>query len=379
MNRCIAFIKNDLRLMLKQWPAVTMMYIGLPLAFMFIMSFSMSQVTDPSSSTLEINVTVDNQDQGELGKAFETTLTSGLFKDTFTVKEDQNLVVEIPEKFSEDLEHQVIILKTRGNVSQSEVSFLEAFIKDWHQTIVEEKQLMEAAESKKRGLFPKIQQALGRINQDISKDMLVRQRIEHEKQVSTKIYYVVVAIIYAMIIAMSGTTGYILKDDLKGVFKRLELMPLKEWQKLIFSQISNTIMITLTSIITIFIAKYALVTNTINEWRLLPWIIIFTMLFISVGQLLLSTMSKMFVQVMLQVITMAFVFLGFIPTGDMIGGHIGEILKTNIFEQYLIQPMTHVLVGKVPANEMMILISVVVSIVLVNMVTLWMNKRRERF
>ena len=378
MNRLFVYVSNELRALLKQWPTVLILYVILPLAFMMIMSFSMSEVKDPSSVKYEIDVTVNNLDEGPLGKLFVQSIKEGPFKDVIHIKEDEDIQIEIPKKFSQQPEIEAMKLSTTGNFSQSELRFLENYMKEWHQSILEEKEWSRLASENSTINIDDVKQDLQNKYIQLTEHLFVRKKIQHEKFVSNKIYYLVIAIIYGFIIAMSSSTAYITKDEYKGVYKRLEMMPLSHSQKHWYSLVSVVCYLTITSLLILLIAKFGLRVDSENEWHLIPWIIVYAAFFAALGNLLLSSMSKQLVQIMIQIIMMIYLFLGVIPLGDLLGGSFGNMIKINFLEQYLIQPMTHVLIDKTPENSLVILICVITLTIIINSISIWNSHRKER-
>ena len=345
MQKYFAYLKNDFVLAFKSWQKVIILYLFLPICLMAIMTLSMSSVFQAESTDIELPLAIENLDQGHLGKSLQSYLAQEPLKEYFQLEEDAAIKIVIPKNFSANPAQENIEIITSGKYSQIDLSLVKNFMQSWHQTIIDQQNLAKETQQLEGQQAEAFNKKLAALNQSYQQDFVSFQAMQTTPSLKAVEYYFVVAILYICMIGMNASTTFVIKDDFKGLNKRLAIVPLNQWQKTFFNWSSNTLQITFFSILLMILVSFypAFTINTL--WTLIPWMLVYAGLFIGLGQVLSQIGSKMAVMVSVQVISLLFAFVGIVPMGDIIGGEFGQIFKQNWGQKLFFQPMQDILLG----------------------------------
>ncbi|HLR92421.1 MAG TPA: hypothetical protein VK048_05110, partial [Atopostipes sp.] len=121
MSRFWIYLKTNLRADLKQIHLIIGMFLLLPLFFTLLMGFSFGSGFVPEATIEPIEISLQNDDEGELGGLLFDTLSSGPMEEYIeVVEEDADFHLQIHSDYSENIENTRVTIETKENSSSEE-------------------------------------------------------------------------------------------------------------------------------------------------------------------------------------------------------------------------------------------------------------------
>lgn len=165
---------------------------------------------------------------------------------------------------------------------------------------------------------------------------------------------------------------------MKGLRKRIGVLPLTPAQDVIYGIISDTL--TYTFLASLYMVIWRFIDSTTfvgNPLFYLGWIVVYALLFQVLNGILYYFIPDKYVNLVYLIITSLYMILGFLPIDRLIGGEFGEIFSQNYYREIFSQPMIDYILN----NDWMSNIGIAVGIVLVSVILIFfviqLRNRRE--
>ena len=379
MSRFWIYLKTNLRADLKQIHLIIGMFLLLPLFFTLLMGFSFGSGFVPEATIEPIEISLQNDDEGELGGLLFDTLSSGPMEEYIeVVEEDADFHLQIHSDYSENIEDTRVTIETKEN-SSSEENMLQQLIMEWQQTLLDSEQLSaQLASIESPQVIQNLQNELQHI-MDMNLDTIFKtEQYDSQTALTSNQFTSVTGIMYLLFMTLAGGVGMSTNKDLQGVRKRLGVIPLSPKSTILYEVGANTI--TYTLIILFYILLWRLIdSNTFvgNPLYYLIWIIVYTLFFQSLNAALLHIVPDKLSNVFYQILFMFYMIFGFLPIDKLVGGRIGEFFSQNFIRRIFNQPFyDHMLTGNLTGNSLILMGLVLVSI-LITIFTVRVKQRRE--
>ena len=378
MKKLFNYILNDLRIYWKTLPIQLATFVILPIAFTLFMGWSMSGVNEATSREIDIKISIKNEDQGPYGNQLIKTFKSEPLSDYFHLKEDGAIQVTVPQDFSNEITTTPLQITVKGEPKMSELELVKTFLHQWQQAVIDEEHLQMSMQD----LSPESQesfiQQLQALSSSQRKNLIQQEATQDGKKLPAIQKYLISGLLYALIMGLTSATVMVTKDELTGLIKRLRILPLSFMEKTLFEWISSVLVMVINVSLILFAMSFHPEIDASHFISMVPWLILFSGFCQAVGMFISSSLPKIWIQGIIQIIMMFFIFTGFIPIGDIIGGQMKEILSKNWLQVFMINPLQQTMLGEVVANQAMIIISFVFLTVIFLTLTYIMSRRKER-
>lgn len=381
MSKFWIYLKTSMRTDLRQGHIVAGMFILLPLFFTVVMSFSYSSAFVPETSMEAIQISVDNEDNGEIGGMLVETLSSQSTSEyiAITDEEDSDFHVTIQPDYSEKMEETLITIETKENSSSSEEAMLKQFVMDWQQAAVEQEMLMtELAALEDTEAANTLVESLEDVDEMSLDSTFTTETYESETALTSTQFSSVTGIIYILVMSLSGGAGMSTNKALQGLRKRISMVPLSPKLTILYEIGTNTILYTIISFV--FMMIWRLIDNQTfsgNGLVYLLWIIIYTLFFQVISSALLYLIPDKLANMIYQGFLMIYMVFGFIPVDRMIGGAIGEFFSQNLVRQLFNQPLYDYMLSGRSFGNVPIMIGLLLASALITILTIQFKERRE--
>ncbi len=342
MGKFWIYLKTNLRADLKQGHIIAGIFLFLPLFFSLLMGFSYSSAFVPDVSMEPIQVSVKNEDRGKTGDLFVNMLSNKDMEEYIqvTAEADADFHLLIHPEYSEAIDETFMTIVTKENSSSSEEMILKQLIMEWQQALVDEEQLIfEVARIDNPQTIQGLQQSLENIAA-MDLDAVFSTETYHSQTALTSNQFTsVTGIMFALFLSLSGGVGMSTNKELKGVRKRLGVVPFTPKEAILFEIGANTITYTLLISLYLLIWRFIdIETFTGNPLVYLFWILVYTLFFQAMNSALQHLVPDKLSNVFFQLIFMLYMLFGFLPLDRMIGGELGEFFNQNFVRRIFNQP-----------------------------------------
>lgn len=345
MSKLWIYIKTNLRANLKQFPIILVMYVGLPILFSLLMGFSFSSAFIPEESGDPIELSLVNEDQGEYGNLLDDTLRSEAMSHYIDVVEEDaevnfNLLIE--EDYSENLMDTRLVLDTKENASQSEETILLQIMTDFQESLVNQLELtksIETIENNPEGMNELADSI--ELSAEVSSDQLFeKQHYESQTALTSNQFTSVSGLIYIFLLSLGGSVGIKTKEEMKGLRKRITILPLSPGQEIVYSIVSDSVLYIMLG--SIYMIIWRLIdSNTFvgNPFFYLGWLIIYVFIVQVINSILYHAVPDKFISVIYQIITFSYMVFGFLPLDRIVGSQLSGFFSENLLRKIFNQPM----------------------------------------
>ena len=246
------FLKANLQMMFKQFHMLFFMIVLAPLVIGLFINFSGKNVIERKPNKVDTLLYVENQDQEALGNIVQKTLEQLYEREIIaltTDKEKAELIATIPTDFSktvsEGQQTNPIQVQKKSKVSTSNQLTYEVILKNITGQLFEQVELKELVKNKKQvddaTATVLSAQILQQTNEVLSKELYQRNDYQTSRMLTSEQYYSTaqLTMIWAMVLSIVAASG--VKPELRGLNKRVMLLPLSVRQRETYGLISNFI------------------------------------------------------------------------------------------------------------------------------------------
>ena len=246
------FLKANLQMMFKQFHMQFFMIVLAPLLIGLFINFSGKNVIERKPNKVDTLLYVENQDQEVLGNIVQKALEQLYEREIIaltTDKEKAELIATIPTDFSktvsEGQQTNPIQVQKKSKVSTSNQLTYEVILKNITGQLFEQVELKELVKNKKQvddaTATVLSAQILQQTNEIISKELYQRNDYQTSRMLTSEQYYSTaqLTMIWAMVLSIVAASG--VKPELRGLNKRVMLLPLSVRQRETYGFITNFI------------------------------------------------------------------------------------------------------------------------------------------
>ena len=246
------FLKANLQMMFKQFHLQFFMIVLAPLVIGLFINFSGKSTIERKPHKVDTLLYVENQDQEALGNIVQKTLEQLYDREIIaltTDKEKAELIAIIPTDFSktvsEGQQTNPIQVQKKSKVSTSDQLTYEVILKNITGQLFEQVELKELVKNKKQvddaTATVLSAQILQQTNEIISKELYQRNDYQTSRMLTSEQYYSTaqLTMIWAMVLSIVAASG--VKPELRGLNKRVMLLPLSVRQRETYGFITNFI------------------------------------------------------------------------------------------------------------------------------------------
>lgn len=246
------FLKANLQMMFKQFHLQFFMIVLAPLVIGLFINFSGKSTIERKPHKVDTLLYVENQDQEALGNIVQKALEQLYEREIIaltTDKEKAELIATIPTDFSktvsEGQQTNPIQVQKKSKVSTSNQLTYEVILKNITGQLFEQVELKELVKNKKQvddaTATVLSAQILQQTNEIISKELYQRNDYQTSRMLTSEQYYSTaqLTMIWAMVLSIVAASG--VKPELRGLNKRVMLLPLSVRQRETYGFITNFI------------------------------------------------------------------------------------------------------------------------------------------
>ena len=246
------FLKANLQMMFKQFHLQFFMIVLAPLVIGLFINFSGKSTIERKPHKVDTLLYVENQDQEALGNIVQKTLEQLYEREIIaltTDKEKAELIATIPTDFSKTVskgqQTNPIQVQKKSKVSTSNQLTYEVILKNITGQLFEQVELKELVKNKKQvddaTATVLSAQILQQTNEIISKELYQRNDYQTSRMLTSEQYYSTaqLTMIWAMVLSIVAASG--VKPELRGLNKRVMLLPLSVRQRETYGFITNFI------------------------------------------------------------------------------------------------------------------------------------------
>ena len=246
------FLKANLQMMFKQFHLQFFMIVLAPLVIGLFINFSGKSTIERKPHKVDTLLYVENQDQEALGNIVQKTLEQLYEREIIaltTDKEKAELIATIPTDFSktvsEGQQTNPIQVQKKSKVSTSNQLTYEVILKNITGQLFEQVELKELVKNKKQvddaTATVLSAQILQQTNEILTKELYQRNDYQTSRMLTSEQYYSTaqLTMIWAMVLSIVAASG--VKPELRGLNKRVMLLPLSVRQRETYGFITNFI------------------------------------------------------------------------------------------------------------------------------------------
>ena len=380
--RYIRYIKANLIFSLKSFPALLMLVL-MPFLLMLFLAFSTKGAFNPSDLTIETKIYIDNQDKGAYGEqvvALFEKLTEEKQIALTTVKENAKIIATIPSDFTESIQKRSqatpITLKKLGRTSNTSFAVYESLLKTMTSQLLEASSIMNAVAESKNASITSEQVAgmLVSLQQEIASGAFETEQVEAESQVTANQHYAITGLGFLFIMFLETAMRFGVQKELKGLRKRLDVLPFSICEK---DRLDLAVsMITTTLLSFVYIGLWKILDPTTfggNIGIIFVLVVFYSLVFNVLGNLLGNFVTEKNLPAFSTGINLGYMLLsGVIPLDRMSSTF--SFLSGNPFRQFIYTPFVNVMNG-VSMKGMAMVASPIILIL--GLVFNWSLKRKE--
>jgi len=381
MSRFWIYLKTNIRADLKQVHILIGTFILIPLFFTWFMGFSFSSAFVPETSIDPIQISVQNEDEGEAGGLFNEMLATEEMEEYIEVvaEEEADFNLHIQPNYSENFEETPVTIGAQENSSSSEETILTQLITGWQQAIVDQEALMaETANIEDPQVVNNLMTSLEEINAFDVDTLFNTENYESDAALTSNQFTSVTGLMYILFLTLAGSAQMSTNEDLKGTRKRMDIIPLSPKNKVLYNIGTNTIIYTVISLIYVIIWRLIDAnTFTGNPLFYVFWIVIYTLFFQAINQALLYIVPDHLTTFFYQGGFMLYMIFGFLPLDRMIGGEFGAFFSQNFVRLIFNQPLYDFMLNRQLTGSLLIAGGLLVVSFIIMTFTIRFKRRRE--
>lgn len=384
------FLKANLQMMFKQFHLQFFMIVLAPLVIGLFINFSGKSTIERKPHKVDTLLYVENQDQEALGNIVQKTLEQLYEREIIaltTDKEKAELIATIPTDFSktvsEGQQTNPIQVQKKSKVSTSNQLTYEVILKNITGQLFEQVELKELVKNKKQvddaTATVLSAQILQQTNEIISKELYQRNDYQTSRMLTSEQYYSTaqLTMIWAMVLSIVAASG--VKPELRGLNKRVMLLPLSVRQRETYGFITN------------FIQFYIFTLLYVGSWKVINPSTFNGNLFGIAGILAIQLFAMLsiagFVSIFITektlglfstIISIGFVlFSGAIPLDKM--SPMFHWFGDNPFRRVLIEPIIRIMQQESVGDFMIIYVVIVIVALMITELQIRCLQRREEY
>lgn len=384
------FLKANLQMMFKQFHLQFFMIVLAPLVIGLFINFSGKSTIERKPHKVDTLLYVENQDQEALGNIVQKTLEQLYEREIIaltTDKEKAELIATIPTDFSktvsEGQQTNPIQVQKKSKVSTSNQLTYEVILKNITGQLFEQVELKELVKNKKQvddaTATVLSAQILQQTNEIISKELYQRNDYQTSRMLTSEQYYSTaqLTMIWAMVLSIVAASG--VKPELRGLNKRVMLLPLSVRQRETYGFITN------------FIQFYIFTLLYVGSWKVINPSTFNGNLFGIAGILAIQLFAMLsiagFVSIFItektlglfsSIISIGFVlFSGALPLDKM--SPMFHWFGDNPFRRVLIEPIIRIMQQESVGDFMIIYVVIVIVALIITELQIRCLQRREEY
>ena len=384
------FLKANLQMMFKQFHMLFFMIVLAPLVIGLFINFSGKSTIERKPHKVDTLLYVENQDQEALGNIVQKTLEQLYEREIIaltTDKEKAELIATIPTDFSktvsEGQQTNPIQVQKKSKVSTSNQLTYEVILKNITGQLFEQVELKELVKNKKQvddaTATVLSAQILQQTNEIISKELYQRNDYQTSRMLTSEQYYSTaqLTMIWAMVLSIVAASG--VKPELRGLNKRVMLLPLSVRQRETYGFITN------------FIQFYIFTLLYVGSWKVINPSTFNGNLFGIAGILAIQLFAMLsiagFVSIFItektlglfsSIISIGFVlFSGALPLDKM--SPMFHWFGDNPFRRVLIEPIIRMMQQESVGDFMIIYVVIVIVALIITELQIRCLQRREEY
>ena len=384
------FLKANLQMMFKQFHLQFFMIVLAPLVIGLFINFSGKSTIERKPHKVDTLLYVENQDQEALGNIVQKTLEQLYEREIIaltTDKEKAELIATIPGDFSktvsEGQQTNPIQVQKKSKVSTSNQLTYEVILKNITGQLFEQVELKELVKNKKQvddaTATVLSAQILQQTNEIISKELYQRNDYQTSRMLTSEQYYSTaqLTMIWAMVLSIVAASG--VKPELRGLNKRVMLLPLSVRQRETYGFITN------------FIQFYIFTLLYVGSWKVINPSTFNGNLFGIAGILAIQLFAMLsiagFVSIFItektlglfsSIISIGFVlFSGALPLDKM--SPMFHWFGDNPFRRVLIEPIIRIMQQESVGDFMIIYVVIVIVALMITELQIRCLQRREEY
>lgn len=384
------FLKANLQMMFKQFHLQFFMIVLAPLVIGLFINFSGKSTIERKPHKVDTLLYVENQDQEVLGNIVQKILEQLYEREIIaltTDKEKAELIATIPTDFSktvsEGQQTNPIQVQKKSKVSTSNQLTYEVILKNITGQLFEQVELKELVKNKKQvddaTATVLSAQILQQTNEIISKELYQRNDYQTSRMLTSEQYYSTaqLTMIWAMVLSIVAASG--VKPELRGLNKRVMLLPLSVRQRETYGFITN------------FIQFYIFTLLYVGSWKVINPSTFNGNLFGIAGILAIQLFAMLsiagFVSIFITektlglfstIISIGFVlFSGALPLDKM--SPMFHWFGDNPFRRVLIEPIIRIMQQESVGDFMIIYVVIVIVALMITELQIRCLQRREEY
>ena len=383
------FLKANLQMMFKQFHMLFFMIVLAPLVIGLFINFSGKNIIERKPNKVDTILYVENQDQEVLGNIVQKTLEQLHEREIIaltTDKEKAELIAIIPTDFSkivsEGQQSNPIQVQKKSKVSTSDQLTYEMILKNITGQLFEQAELKELVKDKKQvddaTAAVVSTQILQKTNEVLSTELYQRNDYQTSRMLTGEQYYSTaqLTMIWAMVLSIVAASG--VKPELRGLNKRVMLLPLSVRQRETYGLISNFIQFYLFTLL--YVGIWKLINSSTFNGNLLGIAgILAIQLFaiLSIAGFVSIFITEKTLGLVSSIISLGFVlFSGAIPLDKM--SPMFHWFGDNPFRRVLIEPIIRMMQQESVAEFMIIyIVMIIVSLMIMELQIRCLQRREE--
>lgn len=384
------FLKANLQMMFKQFHLQFFMIVLAPLVIGLFINFSGKSTIERKPHKVDTLLYVENQDQEALGNIVQKTLEQLYEREIIaltTDKEKAELIATIPTDFSktvsEGQQTNPIQVQKKSKVSTSNQLTYEIILKNITGQLFEQVELKELVKNKKQvddaTATVLSAQILQQTNEIISKELYQRNDYQTSRMLTSEQYYSTaqLTMIWAMVLSIVAASG--VKPELRGLNKRVMLLPLSVRQRETYGFITNFIQFYIFTLLYVGVWK-VIYPSTFNGnlFGIAGILAIQLFAMLSIAGFVSIFITEKTLGLFSSIISIGFVlFSGALPLDKM--SPMFHWFGDNLFRRVLIEPIIRIMQQESVGDFMIIYVVIVIVALMITELQIRCLQRREEY
>lgn len=384
------FLKANLQMMFKQFHLQFFMIVLAPLVIGLFINFSGKSTIEHKPHKVDTLLYVENQDQEALGNIVQKTLEQLYEREIIaltTDKEKAELIATIPTDFSktvsEGQQTNPIQVQKKSKVSTSNQLTYEVILKNITGQLFEQVELKELVKNKKQvddaTATVLSAQILQQTNEIISKELYQRNDYQTSRMLTSEQYYSTaqLTMIWAMVLSIVAASG--VKPELRGLNKRVMLLPLSVRQRETYGFITNFIQFYIFTLLYVGVWK-VIYPSTFNGnlFGIAGILAIQLFAMLSIAGFVSIFITEKTLGLFSSIISIGFVlFSGALPLDKM--SPMFHWFGDNPFRRVLIEPIIRIMQQESVGDFMIIYVVIVIVALMITELQIRCLQRREEY
>lgn len=336
MKKFVSYIRNELYLLKEAFIKNTLALLLLPLVLSIFMSYNFMDLYQPEYGLEAIKVKIVNEDEGEYGKQLKDFLTSEALEELIVISDRPTFTIVIGKEYSKELEKNHLRIVGEGNASKTSGELLREVLQQYQKGILKEGKLLEMSQDN----YPILMEDLTQEISKFSEDLYQKQQYSTQETLTSKQYQSISSLFIIVFTLSISSVQLSAREEFAGLKKRMSCIPLSAIQRTVFNQIVYFIMLIFYGALYILIWKiYDPTSFSHNPLIYLLWMGIINILILALANIAMTLFPEKLALVFPMLAYYAYLFLVWMPLGDILEGSIGELLKRNPLKVILQDPL----------------------------------------